>query len=72
MDHIEYKCQCSRERHCYFCDGDLFMCTVCTGAEGSLPTERPGRQMTAEEADAVYAGKLDFINRAWVVKDPQS
>lgn len=68
MDHIKYKCECGRERHCFFCDGGLFLCTVCNGAEGSLPKECPGRQMTTEEADAVYAGKLGYINHAWVVK----
>lgn len=44
-------------------------CHVCGGAEGSLPTCCPGRQMTAEESEAVYAGQLDF-DRATMVWRP--
>lgn len=54
MDHIFH----DRE------DG-LAHCKVCNGGEGSLPTECPGRQMTATEADAVYAGQLDFVGGTW-------
>ena len=38
----------------------LAYCSVCTGAEGSLPTLCPGRKMTEEEERAVYANELDF------------
>ena len=38
----------------------LAHCKVCNGGEGSLPTVCPGREMTPEEEDAVYAGTLDF------------
>jgi hypothetical protein len=41
-------------------DDELQHCKVCGGAEGSLPTLCPGRRMTEEEQDAVYAGELDF------------
>lgn len=45
-----------------FCDGGLFACSVCSSFEGATTTECPGRQMTPEERDAVYAGDIDFIN----------
>lgn len=41
-------------------DTELSRCNVCGGAEGSLPTCCPGRQLTTVEADAIYAGQLDF------------
>lgn len=47
--------------HCPICEGGLSHCTVCGGLEGSLPTECPGRHMTAQEIEDVYAGKLDFF-----------
>lgn len=51
------------------CDGcaicNLFLCAVCGGAEGSLTTECPGIKIDEEQADAVYAGKLDFVNGSW-------
>lgn len=46
-------------------DDGLLHCMVCSGAEGSLPIECPGRRMTDSEQDAVYAGQLDFLNGAW-------
>lgn len=45
----------------------LFMCARCGGVEGSLPTDCPGDRMTAEEANAVYEGDLNFIRGpGWV------
>jgi hypothetical protein len=41
----------------------LVECTVCNGAEGSIPTCCPGRPMTGDEQDAVYAGTLDFLRK---------
>lgn len=47
--------------HVYYDREDgLAHCKVCGGGEGSLPTVCPGRVMTADEADAVYAGTIDF------------
>lgn len=68
--HIEYKCppNCDNE-HCNFCRGGLFQCTRCNGAEGSLPFECPGAQMTADQADEVYARRLDFVDGQWVNLD---
>ncbi len=46
-------------------DDDLASCTVCGGGEGSLPTHCPGTRMSSDEADDVYAGRLDFKNGKW-------
>lgn len=68
-DHTWYKCTgCKSETYCIYCDGGLSSCTVCGGAEGSLPTECPGRLMTPEEQDQVYQGPLDFSNCEWTTK----
>lgn len=56
------------EAHCNICD--LFLCSVCGGAEGSLTTDCPGVNMNTETADAVYGGFLDFREgRGWVTPD---
>lgn len=45
----------------------LFLCRVCGGAEGSLPTDCPGARMSREQDDMVLAGELDFrSDRGWV------
>lgn len=46
-------------------DDGLAHCKVCGGGEGSLPTECPGRRMTAEEQDKVYGLHLDFNRGQW-------
>lgn len=56
---------CTRP-HCNICDGGLAFCEVCKGAEGSLPTECPGRVMTDEEEADVYAAKIDFKGGRWI------
>lgn len=53
------------ERGCMFCEGGLFGCQICLGFEGAMPTECPGRHMTANESDRVYAGDLDFVEGRW-------
>lgn len=62
--HVEYKCSehggCKNEGHCQFCEGGLFSCTVCGGAEGSLSTHCPGVALTDQQLDDIYAGKLDY------------
>ena len=63
MDHKQHKCQAE---HCSVCRGDLNLCTVCKSFEGEQPTECPGREMTTDECDQVYAGTLDFKNDKWV------
>ena len=43
----------------------LAQCTVCGGGEGSLPIECPDARMTADENDAVYAGRLEYARCRW-------
>ena len=71
MTHTQYVCKGGHDYlSCMFCDGGLFACTVCNGAEGSLPTDCPGARMTEERADAIYAGNLDYREgRGWVEPD---
>jgi hypothetical protein len=57
--------QCPEDRHCSICDGGLSLCTVCHGAEGTLPAECPGVKMTDEQQRAVYAGEINFTNGEW-------
>jgi hypothetical protein len=62
---IEYKC--IRED----CGGACFGCTLgscvaCGQSEGGLATECPGAAVTTEQADAIYAGKVDFRGGVWV------
>lgn len=44
----------------------LASCLVCGGGESSLPTHCPGRRMTADEQDAVSAGRLQFKCGRWI------
>lgn len=53
------------EHDFYDSEDGLAHCKVCGGAEGSLPIECPGRRMTAQEEDEVYAGSLQFSNSKW-------
>lgn len=51
---------------CNICQ--LFICDVCGGGEGSLPSECPKIRMTIEQQDAVYAGTLDFVDGKWITE----
>ena len=41
-------------------------CSVCGGAEASLPTECPGEAMTGERQNEVQFCKVDFVQGKWV------
>lgn len=45
----------------------LSHCTVCGGAEASLPKDCPGVSMSSDQQDAVQAGRLDYIGGIWVI-----
>lgn len=60
------RCKDESDGRCPVCDWALFICKVCNGTEGTLPKECPGVRMTSEQEDAVYAGKLDFVDGKWV------
>lgn len=57
---------CRKEGICNICDGGLAFCTVCKGAEASLPTECPGRPLDATEEAEIMAGALNFRAGKWV------
>lgn len=62
--HKYYKCNCI-EQQCIFCDGELSLCTVCNGAEGTLTTHCCNRKITDIEEELIYQGYLDFKNNKW-------
>lgn len=63
------ECKCSKwEGNCPICDGGLAYCTVCKGAEGSLPTECPGSPMSAEVQEKIMQGETDFYAGQWVAQ----
>lgn len=51
--------------HCPICEGGLTTCSVCGGAEGSLPTHCPGERMDERLEEAVMAGSLNFVDGRW-------
>jgi len=59
--HLIRHVNCDREGPCPICDGGLSYCTVCKGAESSLPTHCPGEPMTDLRADLVSAGHMDYL-----------
>jgi putative hydrolase of HD superfamily len=65
--HVRHVCELVHDDGgwtCQFCAGGLFACSRCDSFEGATTTHCPGRKMSAEEIDAVYAGTLDFRREA--------
>lgn len=60
--HVLHDCN---DANCNVCSGGLAWCTVCGGAEGSMPSECPGVRMTADQEAAVLRGHLDFKAGRW-------
>ena len=66
--HHRYRCNCE-EMSCPTCGGELYMCTRCGGAEGSLPTHCPGEQLSAVTLDKIFEGEIDYqVPMGWVEK----
>lgn len=63
--HVFLKHENCTRNNCQICDGGLALCTVCKGAEASLPSDCPGREMTETEQAAVQMGNLDFKDGCW-------
>lgn len=70
--HIWFKCAPNAHDNdmdggwsCMFCQGGLSACTVCGGLEGALTTQCPGRKLSEEEIDLVYAQQIDFNQHRW-------
>lgn len=51
---------------CMFCEHSMTWCTICHGAEGTLPTNCPGCKMPDDLQIAVGNGKVDFDGKNWV------
>jgi hypothetical protein len=67
MKHTTYICEQSHDGPgCMFCDGGLFLCSVCDSFEGATTSDCPATKMTQEQIDAVYAGTLNFRNGQWL------
>jgi hypothetical protein len=67
MKHI-YEIHENCEIHnCIICDGGLKICTVCNGAEATLPAECPGTKMTEEQQNKIQAGEIDYLSDRWVI-----
>lgn len=66
-EHVKFICNKQDCYPCQWCDGGLFACIICGGAEGSLTTECCGRQLTEQEERRIYTvGDLNFRNGQWV------
>lgn len=65
--HVPVKCTKDECYGCQFCAGGLYGCEVCNGFEGSIPRTCPGRRLTEEESNKIYARKLDFFDNTWWV-----
>ena len=66
MNHTKLIHENCEKQSCPYCDGGLFLCTICGGFEGSLTTECPGKQMTEYQEQSVCNGFVDFKNGRWV------
>jgi len=53
---------------CNICN--LFICSICGGAEGSLTTDCPCYPVPYVMDQLVYAGAIDFVVDQWITKDP--
>ena len=64
--HVRATCNppCDEMKGCNACN--LYICRVCGGAEGTLPTECPGTKMLEEHAQLVYTSTLDFRGGQWM------
>ena len=52
---------------CNVCN--LFICSICGGAEGSLTTDCCGYKVPYVMDKLVYAGAIDFVVDQWVTKN---
>ena len=73
MKHVRKECDKKNredhsERHCNICDGGLFICAVCGGAEGTLTTDCPGNKLDEETQTRIYVGHIDFKDGVWITK----
>lgn len=69
MKHTYKECATKQGKKCNcnwnICRGGLCFCTVCYGAEGTLPTECPGNRISSQLQDAIYYGEVDYKDGQW-------
>lgn len=77
MKHTKMECKddpCNEEHErdrCNVCN--LFICSVCGGAEGSLTTDCCGRTIQEDEAENIMSGKLDYtVADHWIWKKTEA
>jgi hypothetical protein len=57
---------------CNICRGGLSYCEICKGAEGGMPIDCPGYQLTAGELNAIGRRERDFKDGQWVISGPHA
>lgn len=62
MDHDLHSCS---DSECNVCRGGLALCTVCGGAEASMPTDCPGVHLSSDTLDGIQSGEIDFVDGEW-------
>lgn len=67
--HVNLECDCDNNC-CQFCVGGLWACAICDSFEGATTTDCPGKRMTFEQSQEVYAGRLDFVNGLGWIPQP--
>lgn len=64
---IQHRFHSCQDVRCCICGGGLQYCTVCNGAEASLPKDCPRTPMTPDQADTVASGIVDYHgDKGWV------
>lgn len=58
--------RCDDTGNCPVCN--LFVCELCRGFEGGLPTDCPGVPLHNDDQHLVYDGRLDFVRGHWIVR----
>lgn len=65
--HVPVVCTDKECNGCQFCAGGLYACSVCGCIEGSMASMCPGRRLTTEEEEMIYAGDVDYNWGQWWV-----
>lgn len=66
MKHVRVQHNHCELANCPICDGGLFICRICNGAEGTLTADCPGIIINQEQQNQIYQGKLDYVNGKWI------
>jgi hypothetical protein len=63
---VDVPCYCPEDDRCVVCEGGLADCSVCGGAESSLPADCPGKRMSDGTIALIAAGELDYKDGEWI------